>query len=186
MAALTKYGELSAKLLRTNIPRIQVRNYKHLDPDEVLARYARMSWPTEMKIWVPGPTPKTEWARRRAAAKYNMHPNEYIPSGKLGDYPKLPTIGVEAKDPYYPWDFPSLRRNYGEVIHPGFDMMGEDRFAYGVRVPYNYYKCSAIFVVLYIFMIFIVPNITPKTKPVFVDKQLPFDGKVHYSFEPAR
>lgn len=69
---------------------------------------------------MPGPYPTTEEERLKAAEKYNMHPDEYVPlppdERGAGDYPDLPAIGVEARDPYYPWDFPALRRNFGEPV----------------------------------------------------------------------
>lgn len=33
-----------------------------------------------------------------------------------GDYPHLPDVSVEAKDAYYPYDFPEMRRNYQEPV----------------------------------------------------------------------
>nr|XP_033339713.1 NADH dehydrogenase [ubiquinone] 1 beta subcomplex subunit 8, mitochondrial [Megalopta genalis] len=187
MAALMKYRKLSAKILEANIPLIQVRHYDKIDNQEDLTvRYARLLWTPDMKEFLPEPTPRTLFGRKRAAEKYGLHVMEYKPSEGKGDYPDLPMKGVEAQDPYYPWDFPALRRNYGQCIHYDFDLMGVDRFAYGVRSHYDYYKCSAIFIILYIFMVFVTPEIFPNTKPIFVRPQFPYDGKVHYTFEPAR
>lgn len=49
-----------------------------------------------------------------------MHPNEYEPYADdgwgLGDYPKLPAIGAGVKDPYYPYDYPKWKRNFGEPV----------------------------------------------------------------------
>ena len=35
-----------------------------------------------------------------------------------GDYPKLPekSAMIHLRDPFYPWDMPTLRRNYGEPL----------------------------------------------------------------------
>lgn len=33
-----------------------------------------------------------------------------------GDYPKLPDIGGDSKDPHYPWDMPELKRNFNEPV----------------------------------------------------------------------
>ncbi|XP_076807382.1 NADH dehydrogenase [ubiquinone] 1 beta subcomplex subunit 8, mitochondrial-like [Clavelina lepadiformis] len=62
--------------------------------------------------------------RAELAAKYNLRPEDYVPMNDkwmtLGDYPKLPEENCLEKDPYYDWDDPALRRNWGEPIM--FDM----------------------------------------------------------------
>lgn len=53
------------------------------------------------------------------AKKYNLHPKEYKPTPEekgFGDYPELPLVGPAAKDPYYPYDIPTYRKNYGEPV----------------------------------------------------------------------
>lgn len=69
---------------------------------------------------MPGNYPKTEEERARAAAKYGIPVEEYKPvpdDGEgAGDYPDFPLVAADAKDPYYPWDFPELKRNYNEVV----------------------------------------------------------------------
>lgn len=34
----------------------------------------------------------------------------------IGDYPDFPLVASDSKDPYYPWDYPELKRNYNEVV----------------------------------------------------------------------
>lgn len=57
----------------------------------------------------------------KLAAKYNLRPEDYVPMNdfdfNIGDYPKLPDEGCRDRDPYYDWDDPFWRRNYGEPIH---------------------------------------------------------------------
>lgn len=72
---------------------------------------------------MPGEYPKNKEERLKAAKKYNLHPDEYVPYPKedemgmhRGDYPNLPLIGHAGKDPYYPWDMPADRRNYKETV----------------------------------------------------------------------
>lgn len=76
------------------------------------------------KDFKPGKYPETEAERVAAAKKYNMHPDEYQPypdDGEgYGDYPKLPDQPVEMKDPYYPYDFPELKRNFNEPVSAKF------------------------------------------------------------------
>jgi hypothetical protein len=33
-----------------------------------------------------------------------------------GDYPELPNISGDSKDPFYPWDNPELKRNFNEPV----------------------------------------------------------------------
>lgn len=42
-----------------------------------------------------------------------MYPDD---GSGLGDYPKLPVISGDQRDPYYPWDSPELKRNFGEPV----------------------------------------------------------------------
>uniref|UniRef100_UPI001939DDD6 NADH dehydrogenase [ubiquinone] 1 beta subcomplex subunit 8, mitochondrial-like n=1 Tax=Styela clava TaxID=7725 RepID=UPI001939DDD6 len=55
--------------------------------------------------------------RAERASKYNLIPEDYVPMEGYGDYPKLPNEAAFERDPYYDWDQPALRRNYGEPIH---------------------------------------------------------------------
>lgn len=72
------------------------------------------------KDFKPGKYPETEEERRAAAKKYNMLPEEYKPYADdgmgCGDYPKMPDIAIESKDPYYPYDFPEHKRNFNEPV----------------------------------------------------------------------
>lgn len=72
------------------------------------------------KDFKPGKFPETEAERAAAAKKYNLHPSEYRPYPNdglgFGDYPHLPDSPIEAKDPYYPYDFPEHRRNFNEPV----------------------------------------------------------------------
>nr|CAD7401173.1 unnamed protein product [Timema poppensis] len=84
------------------------------------------------KDYKPGPYPVTQKERDAAAKKYGLLPAEYEPYPDdglgYGDYPKLPAISGDDKDPYYPWDFPEHKRNFNEPIHVHADMYGEDRY----------------------------------------------------------
>jgi NADH dehydrogenase (ubiquinone) 1 beta subcomplex subunit 8 len=50
-----------------------------------------------------------------------MLPQDYEPYPDdglgYGDYPKLPLISNDMKDPLYNWDMPDLKRNYGEPVN---------------------------------------------------------------------
>ena len=49
-----------------------------------------------------------------------MLPQDYVPYEDdgmgYGDYPKLPLISTDMKDPYYNWDYPDMKRNFGEPV----------------------------------------------------------------------
>lgn len=72
------------------------------------------------KDFAPGPYPKTEAERIAAAKKYGIPIEEYEPYPEdglsYGDYPKLPLESGDDRDPYYPWDFPELKRNFKETV----------------------------------------------------------------------
>lgn len=69
---------------------------------------------------MPGKIPQTKEEIEKAAKKYNMTVADYetYPDDGLGkgDYPKLPYIGYGLRDPYYPWDFPEMKRNFNEPV----------------------------------------------------------------------
>lgn len=67
----------------------------------------------------PGPYPKTPEERAAAAKRYGLTIEEYQPYPEeegYGDYPKLPDIGADSKDPHYPYDNPELKRNFNEPV----------------------------------------------------------------------
>lgn len=73
------------------------------------------------KDYKPAPYPKTEEECLAAAKKYYLLPEEYKPYPDdgfgYGDYPQLEGgLGVEARDPFYPYDFPSMKRNLHEPV----------------------------------------------------------------------
>ncbi|XP_076245772.1 NADH:ubiquinone oxidoreductase subunit ASHI [Calliopsis andreniformis] len=183
MAVLKNIGSLTRKLLSKNGPIICLNRGYASEYDLFLQEMK----PLEIRKMMPGPYPTTEEERRAAAEKYGMHPDEYKPlphdETGAGDYPDLPWISVEARDPYYPWDMPAIRRNYGEPIHYQFDMMGEDRYDYGVRQFLNGYKCAAIFVIFFVGSYFFLTSFK-HTVILKTEKQWPGKG-VHYTFEPA-
>ncbi|XP_065353668.1 NADH dehydrogenase [ubiquinone] 1 beta subcomplex subunit 8, mitochondrial [Cloeon dipterum] len=141
------------------------------------------------KDFAPGPFPKTEEERRAAAKRYNMHPDEYQPypdeSYGMGDYPKLPDISGESRDPYYNWDFPEHKRNFGDPVHAHADAIGEDRWNISAKpkIPYKTQILASIgFIGSLIGIYFLTYDFT-YYQPV-MPKQLPANG-VHYTFEPA-
>ena len=72
-----------------------------------------------IKDWKPGPPPKTEEERIAAAKKYNLIPEDYETydeSHGTGDYPKLPIVSMDSRDPYEDFDYYYFRQNFGETV----------------------------------------------------------------------
>ncbi|KAK7074750.1 NADH dehydrogenase 1 beta subcomplex subunit 8 ndufb8 [Halocaridina rubra] len=142
------------------------------------------------KDWKPGPYPVTPEERAAAARKYGLHPDDYEPYPDdglgRGDYPKLPIISGEARDPFRDWDYPEYRRNFGEPIHADADMYGLDRIDGTTKPRFSPYQQAAAFfgVIAACFAIYIYLDDKKLHRPV-LPKQYPGDGNVHYTFEPA-
>jgi len=143
-----------------------------------------------VKDWKPGPPPKTREEREAAAKKYNLIPEDYDvhdESEGLGDYPNLPRVGQDARDPYEDFDFHYRRRNYGETLHIDYDAMTSDRndpnekFRYSpLRMFISFASFVGFFVGMAAISIYYDLRICQPMKP----KQYPGPGKVHYTFEP--
>lgn len=73
------------------------------------------------KDWKPGPYPKTDAERIAAAKKYGLLPQDYEPYPDdglgYGDYPKLPIVSADMKDSLYNWDYPEMKRDFGEPVN---------------------------------------------------------------------
>merc|ERR1712137_336946 len=93
------------------------------------------------KDWKPGPFPLTPEERAKAAKKYGLRVEDYdvYPDDGTGygDYPNLPPVSGDSRDPYYDWDIPELKRNYGEPLNVDHDMFGEDRYNPNARPRYS-------------------------------------------------
>ena len=72
------------------------------------------------KDWKPGPFPTSPEERAAAAKKYGLRVEDYdvYPDDGtgFGDYPKLPYMSGDFRDPYEDWDMPELKRNFGEPV----------------------------------------------------------------------
>ncbi|VVC92373.1 NADH dehydrogenase [ubiquinone] 1 beta subcomplex subunit 8, mitochondrial [Leptidea sinapis] len=103
----------------------------------IISNATRNHWNYQYK---PGPYPKTPEERAAAAKKYGMLIEEYQPYPEemgYGDYPKLPDIGADSKDPHYPYDSPELKRNFNEPLNVRSEIIGEDRYdiSFKPRIP---------------------------------------------------
>ncbi|XP_027236325.2 NADH dehydrogenase [ubiquinone] 1 beta subcomplex subunit 8, mitochondrial [Penaeus vannamei] len=142
------------------------------------------------KDWKPGKYPVTPEERAAAARKYGLRPDEYEPYPDdglgFGDYPKLPVVSAEARDPYRDWDHPEHRRDFGEPIHASADMYGLDRIddTQKPRFSLNDQALSFFGVMAAFFAAYFYLNDNKMHWPV-LPKQYPEEGKTHYTFEPA-
>ncbi len=130
--------------------------------------------------------PKTEAEKIAAAKKYGILPEEYEAFSpdehfNYGDYPKIQTIGGDQRSGQVDWDFPELKRNFGEPLDIEFLNYMENRISTEER-PFTCYESLLHFLGIMAFFwalyLLIPTSAHPHTK-----KQLPADG-VHYTFEP--
>ncbi|CAG2109967.1 unnamed protein product [Medioppia subpectinata] len=143
-----------------------------------------------IRDWKPGPYPKTQEERDAAAKKYNLIPEDYetYPEGSgYGDYPKLPAVGEDVRDPYEDLDYHFRRRNYGETLNIDYDIYTSDRHNPNETLRYTPLQMVATFLGSFLFLYFLALTDTYfdlrnawQLKP----KQYPKPGVVHYTFEP--
>lgn len=135
----------------------------------------------------PGKTPITDEERKAAAIKYGILPAEYkhFPNdgNGLGDYPKLPDVSGDVRDPFYPWDNPELKRNYQEAVHAEEDLINEVRYDISAKHRVGlgrqiFQFCFAVFGLFGIFYYLEDKKMFPSVAP----KQYPSQG-THYTFE---
>ncbi|XP_050084138.1 NADH dehydrogenase [ubiquinone] 1 beta subcomplex subunit 8, mitochondrial [Anopheles aquasalis] len=175
MAALIKGLKFAAQISNRNpaLLYMSVRNH---------------GWNKDFK---PGKFPETEKERELAAKKYGLAPAEYQPYPDdglgYGDYPKLPDTPVEARDPYYPYDFPELKRNLHDTLHAETDFWSEDRF--GTSDPLRYsmktYWLAFLGVMTGCFALYYWLEDYKMFRPVLA-KQYPYEGKQHYTFDAKK
>jgi NADH dehydrogenase (ubiquinone) 1 beta subcomplex subunit 8 len=141
--------------------------------------------------WKPGPPPKTKEEREAAARKYNLIPEDYESHPEtegFGDYPMLPRVGQDARDPFEDFDMHYRRRNFGETLHVDYDAMTAERNDPNETTNIPPWEMRLVFflflaipsVIYYITLLYDI-RICQPVKP----KQYPGPGKVHYTFEPA-
>uniref|UniRef100_T1JCK7 NADH dehydrogenase [ubiquinone] 1 beta subcomplex subunit 8, mitochondrial n=1 Tax=Strigamia maritima TaxID=126957 RepID=T1JCK7_STRMM len=146
----------------------------------------RLYW---TKDWKPGPYPKTPAERAAAAKKYGLLPEDYEPYPDdglgLGDYPKLPVVSGDHRDPFGDWDFPRQKRNFGEIIHADVDSHGEDRIDLNLKTyPAANTKALIFISTMVIWVGFCWVDSKYKYYHPVMPKQLYKEGVVHYLLEP--
>uniref|UniRef100_A0A2R5LFJ4 Putative ubiquinone oxidoreductase ndufb8/ashi subunit n=1 Tax=Ornithodoros turicata TaxID=34597 RepID=A0A2R5LFJ4_9ACAR len=146
------------------------------------------------KDWRPATeVPDTAEKKKAAAQKYGLIPHDYkpYPEDNLkfhGDYPQLPEIGAESRDAFEPYDFPYLRRNYGEPLHIHADVYTVERIDNTTRKKYSHTNQVLTFlsVMGVLLGFFILGEKYPLPLcPQLGPKQLYKEGEVQYTFDPA-
>lgn len=141
------------------------------------------------KDWKPGPYPTTPEERAAAAKKYGLLPEEYEPLPDdgigYGDYPKLPDISFESKDPYYAWDFPEFRRNFGEPLHTHFTIYSADRYDCNIDSKERFSRSTHIGLFLGTILGIIAIFYFFEDKKIFIPMLAPYDPKEgpHYKYK---
>ncbi|XP_054718293.1 NADH dehydrogenase [ubiquinone] 1 beta subcomplex subunit 8, mitochondrial-like [Uloborus diversus] len=141
------------------------------------------------KDWKPGPYPRTEEEKIAAARKYNLLPEDYEPYPEeegFGDYPKFPPLHMEDRSDFEAYDFPHLKRNFGEPVHPDMEILLEDKINWTKKLDPPIWKMF-----LYVatgFSIYTLIMLWDNAHPYNhrkVPKQYPLTGQTSYTFEPA-
>ncbi|NXG53242.1 NDUB8 dehydrogenase, partial [Psilopogon haemacephalus] len=131
------------------------------------------------KDLLPGPYPRTPEERAAAAKKYNMRVEDYEPYPDdgfgYGDYPKLPNKSLHERDPWYQWDQPDMRHNWGEPMHWDFDMYIRNRVDTSpTPVPWHTMRNHLLAFVGTMLIMFVLGEYYPCYRPVG-PKQYPFN-----------
>ena len=123
------------------------------------------------KDMLPGPYPKTPEERAATTKKYNMGVEDYNPYPDdgmgFGDYPKLPDRSQQERGPWYDWDHPDLRLNWGEWMHWDLDTYIRNRVDTS-PTPVNWnLVCKHLFrLVAFMLFMFWVGETYPTHQPV--------------------
>ncbi|KAM8837255.1 NADH dehydrogenase [ubiquinone] 1 beta subcomplex subunit 8, mitochondrial [Spinachia spinachia] len=129
---------------------------------------------------LPGPCPMSPDEKAAAAKKYSMTVEDYKPypdNGEgFGDYPMLPAKSQSERDPWYEWDHPDLRRNWGEPMHWDFDMFIRNRVDTSPGPVDWSTMCKQLFGFIgFMMFMFYVGEKFPSYQPV-APKQYPFNN----------
>ncbi|XP_063817492.1 NADH dehydrogenase [ubiquinone] 1 beta subcomplex subunit 8, mitochondrial [Pseudophryne corroboree] len=132
------------------------------------------------KDLLPGPYPKTEQERAAAAKKYNMLLEDYKPYPDdgmgYGDYPMLPDKSQEENDPWYSWDYPVIRRNFGEPMHWDIDKFIRTRVDTSpTTVPFNTMCKIVVGFITAMLVMFYIGELYP-VYPAIAPKQYPYNN----------
>lgn len=139
--------------------------------------------------WQPGPYPVTEEERKAAAAKYLMLPEEYEPYPRnrdgtgieYGDYPDLPFIHHDEKDPYHPWTYLQHRVDYKEPVHINSLIMSHDMTTYNYKpqIPWSTIVLRLLGGWGLFLFLYYLGELAPVYPPMLI-KHMPSNGEFYY------
>ncbi|KAI2798613.1 NADH dehydrogenase 1 beta subcomplex subunit 8 ndufb8 [Blomia tropicalis] len=144
-----------------------------------------------VRDYKPGPYPRTKEEREAAAAKYNLIPEDYEPyeeGSGFGDYPKLPIVSQDSRNPYDDFDYYYRRRNFGETLHVDYDVLMSEKSNpnYVPRLaPWKMIMCFLASFSFFASLRYIDDRYDLRTASPWKPQQFWKPGVVHYTFEPA-
>uniref|UniRef100_A0A8C8VQY2 NADH dehydrogenase [ubiquinone] 1 beta subcomplex subunit 8, mitochondrial n=1 Tax=Pelusios castaneus TaxID=367368 RepID=A0A8C8VQY2_9SAUR len=140
---------------------------------------------------LPGKYPRTPEERAAAAKKYNMRVEDYEPYPDdgmgYGDYPKLPERSQSERDPWYQWDDPFMRRNWGEPMHWDFDVFVRTRIDTSPTIlPWNILCRNVVLLFAFFGVLAWIGQKYPMYRPVG-PKQYPYNNLyLEYGGDPSK
>ncbi|ESO88938.1 hypothetical protein LOTGIDRAFT_106520, partial [Lottia gigantea] len=152
----------------------------------------------------PRKYPTTPEERIAAAKKYGLHIDDYKPIADegfgAGDYPDLEPKSFAARDPYYEWDYPYVRRNYNEARNAEEEYFKGHRYDESqkpvISLNQQFFVLFSFIAIVSLLRIYLPVN--PTYTPMMA-KQYPYGNLhlerggdpnnvptiKHYTFEPA-
>ena len=131
----------------------------------------------------------TKEERAAAARKYGMIEEDYVPYGpdehsemNMGDYPKLKPVGSDERPGHHNWDFPNMKRDFGEPMDEDWYFWQGTRCDTGrkFRPPWMGFRNFLLIAVPWYLILWFSPRIYYP----MLERQLPANG-THYTFEPV-
>eukprot|EP00091_Calanus_sinicus_P006660 TRINITY_DN17373_c0_g1_i1.p1 TRINITY_DN17373_c0_g1~~TRINITY_DN17373_c0_g1_i1.p1 ORF type:complete len:125 (-),score=34.99 TRINITY_DN17373_c0_g1_i1:43-417(-) len=110
------------------------------------------------------------------------------PDVLAGDYPMLPVEPMAERNALYDWDYPEMRRNYGEPLQEEWWKYHENRVTPNTnfRVTRGYmYRCQLAWLITILISVYLTEGSAgiPKVTQPVLDQQLVTDGVTHYTFD---
>jgi hypothetical protein len=133
LPSIARSSHFSVKMALANFSRVALSKLTNKSSLGAIVS-VRNHWNKDFK---PAPYPKTQKEREAAAKKYGIPIEQYEPYPDdglgFGDYPKLPNVSVDTRDPFYPYDYPEFKRNFQDPLHAEADFYSEDRMSTGKK-----------------------------------------------------
>lgn len=126
----------------------------------------------------------------KAAKKYGIIEEDYKPCGtevrkgcNYGDYPQVELKGYDERPPHYNYDFPVLKRDFGEPMHHDQHWYEAIRCDTSPRLVTPVQHLGYFLAIM--FVLYVTSFYGPEMRFPISERQLTTDGKKHYTFERA-